>query len=373
MTFNKEFITKLKQNISLVELADEYTDLSKQYNDEWVGHCPHPDHHDPTPSFTIYNKNGEEKWFCFGCNTGGDCIDFINWITDMSWQESVIYLANKYDIPLPKDKHDKVYKRNKLISDKYRRDVKERAYNYLYSRGLNNDDIDKWNIGYDKYEDRIVFPMFNRFNNIIGFNKRRIKDDGNKYNKKYIHSPNSEIFKKSQYLYGTNNIDTKYEYIMITEGVMDVILADKYKLKNVVCTLGVALTKEHIPYLKSLNKTVVLIYDGDNKGQEAIKKASELLLENNIYCKTVSLPKNKDLADVALELKYKLPKYIESKMCTYGYYEAKNAIDEYNKNLYELKLKYQPIINNIMKKVPQQEKSTIQSFLENEIGLKVTN
>ena len=124
MAFNKEFITKLKQNISLVELVDEYTDLSKQYNDEWAGHCPHPDHHDSTPSFTIYNKNDEEKWFCFGCNIGGDCIDFISWITGMSWQESVIYLANKYDIPLPKDKHDKVYKRNKLISDKYKRDLK---------------------------------------------------------------------------------------------------------------------------------------------------------------------------------------------------------------------------------------------------------
>ena len=154
---------------------------------------------------------------------------------------------------------------------------------------------------------------------------------------------------------------------------MDVILATKYGLKNVICTLGVALTKDHIPFLKTLDKTIVLIYDGDAKGISAINKAAKLLLDNNIYCKTVILPEGKDLADISLEHKKDLYNYISSIMCTYGYYNAKNIIDEYNKELYELKLRYQPMLNNIIKNIPDQEKNTIKCFLENEIGLKVTD
>jgi DNA primase len=372
MSLPKEFIADLKRRIDLAELVDEYTDLTKGYDNDWFGCCPHPNHNDPTPSFHVRETSEGQKWFCFGCNTGGDCIDFIMWIEDMQWKDAIMYLANKYNIPMPKSKYEKEYKRNKMLANKYQKDIKERAYKYLYDRGLSNDDISKWNIGYDKYNDRIVFPMADKYGNIIGFNKRIIESK-NKHDKKYIHSPGSEIFKKSQYLYGTNHINKKHEYIIITEGVMDVILATKYGLQNVVCTLGVALTKEHIPYLKSLNKTVILIYDGDSKGIEAINKAANLLLDNDIYCKTVILPDGKDLADISLEYKYKLPNYIENSMCTYGYYNAKNAVDDYIKELYELKLRYQPIVNNIIKKVPNQEKNTIKSFLENEIGLKVTN
>ena len=372
MTFTKEFLAELKSKVSLVELADEYTDLTKELNDEWRGPCPHPDHSDSDPSFTIFLKNNEERWYCFGCDTGGDCIDFIKWISgdDMTWRDAVLFLANKYNVNLPTTKHDKEYKRNKLLANKYHKDLKERAYNYLYERGLNNDDSDKWLIGYDKYSDRIVFPMHDRLNNIIGFNKRTLEP---KSDKKYIHSANSEIFKKSNYFYGTNHISNKYEYIIITEGVMDVILATKYGLKNVICTLGVALTKDHIPFLKTLDKTIVLIYDGDAKGISAINKAAKLLLDNNIYCKTVILPEGKDLADISLEHKKDLYNYINSIMCTYGYYNAKNIIDEYNKELYELKLRYQPMLNNIIKNIPDQEKNTIKCFLENEIGLKVTD
>ena len=117
MTFTKEFLTELKSKVSLVELADEYTDLTKELNDEWRGPCPHPDHSDSDPSFTIFLKNNEERWYCFGCDTGGDCIDFIKWISgdDMTWRDAVLFLANKYNVNLPTTKHDKEYKRNKLF------------------------------------------------------------------------------------------------------------------------------------------------------------------------------------------------------------------------------------------------------------------
>ena len=138
MTFTKEFLAELKSKVSLVELADEYTDLTKELNDEWRGPCPHPDHSDSDPSFTIFTKNNEERWYCFGCDTGGDCISG----DDMTWRDAVLFLANKYNVNLPTTKHDKEYKRNKLLANKYRKDLKERAYNYLYERGLNNDDID---------------------------------------------------------------------------------------------------------------------------------------------------------------------------------------------------------------------------------------
>lgn len=369
MNLNKEFIDKIKNEINLKELVEEYTVLIYRGNNRWYGNCPHPDHLDKTPSFHIKNN----KWRCFACNKGGDCIDFIQWIhpNNLSWKESVIYLAKKYNIPIPEDKYEKEYERNKVIANKYSKDIGVEALNYLYSRGLSNDEIKKWNIGYDKYSNRIVFPLYNKNNKIVGFNKRIINN--NKNDSKYINSKTSDIFKKSSYLYGLNYINNKSEYIIITEGVIDVILSTKYGLDNVICTLGTALTKDHIPIIKSLNKTIVIIYDGDKVGKESTEKAAKLLLDNDIYCKTVFLPNNYDLADTSLKYRHKLKNYIESEMCTYGYHNAQNIINNYNKELYELKLKYQPQLDEIIKKIPKKEKNTIRSFIENEIGLKASD
>lgn len=368
MNFSKEFINKLKDKINLKELVEEYTVLIHGGKNYWYGRCPHPDHNDSSPSFYIKNN----RWHCFACNKGGDCIDFIQWVhpNNLSWQESIIYLANKYNVPI-ENKYEKEYKRNRLIANKYKKDIDVKALNYLYSRGLNNEDIKTWDIGYDKNSNRIVFPLHDKNDNIVGFNKRII--DNNKKESKYINSKTSNIFKKSHYLYGLNHINKEEKYIIITEGVMDVILATKYNLPNVVCTLGTALTKDHIPIIKSLNKTIVIIYDGDKKGKESIDKAANLLLDNNIYCKTVFLPNDYDLADISLKYRHKLKDYIESEMCTYGYYNAQNIINNYNKELYELKLKYQPQLDQIMKSIPKQEKNTIKSFIENEIGLKASD
>lgn len=367
MSFDKEFINNLKDKINLKELVEEYTPLIKG-NTYWRGSCPHPNHEDKTPSFFVKGK----RWHCFTCNEGGDCIDFLQWIGNMSFKEAIIYLANKYNITIPNDKYENQYKTNKKILNKYTKDINNvKALNYLYSRGLSNEDIVKWSIGYDKNQNRIVFPLFNKDNKVVGFNKRII----NKTQKeaKYINSKTSEIFKKSNYLYGLNYINKESEYIIITEGVMDVILSTKYGLNNVICTLGTALTKEHIPILKSLNKTIVIIYDGDNAGKLAIDKAARLLLDNNIYCKTVFLPKGYDLADISLEYRNNLKSYIESEMCTYGYHSAQTVINNYNKDLYELKLKYQTQLDQVLNIVPQQELVTIKSFVENEIGLKASD
>lgn len=369
MFLSKENIQKIKDTVDLKELVSEYTVLNKE-SCGWSGKCPFPNHNDDTPSFFIKQDKNKEYWHCFGCDTHGDCIDFIkNMYPDKTWTDAVLFLSNKYKIPL-NNKYEKEYKRNKLLANKYKKDIDNKALYYLYSRGLSNEEINKWTIGYDKITDRIVFPLYDRFNNIIGFNKRVIN---NSKEQKYKNSKTSDIFNKSSYLYGLNNINKDTKYIIITEGVMDVILATKYNLNNVVCTLGTALTQQHVPILKQLNKEIIILYDGDKKGKESIIKAANLLLENNLYCKTVFLPNNYDLADIALEYRYNLKSYIESETYTYGYYNAKNIINNYNKELYELKLKYQPLLDNTIKMVPDKEKNTIRYFLENEIGLKASD
>ena len=365
---DKETINKIKNTVNLKELIEEYTELNKSGHNTWIGKCPHPDHNDNNPSFSIK----ENYWHCFGCDKGGDCIDFIQWIhpNNLSWKESVKYLAKKYDIPI-NNKFEKDYNRNRLIANKYMKDMNVEALNYIYSRGLSNIDIEKWNIGFDKISKRITFPLFDKNGRIVGFNKRTISNNKNEV--KYIHSKNSNIFKKSNYLYGLNYINNKLKYIIITEGVLDVITATKHGLENVVCTLGAALTKDHIPILKSLNKTIIIIYDGDKKGIDSTMKAINLLSENNIDNKIVILPKDTDLAEISLRYKNKLKEYIESKTCTYGYYKIKNIIDDYNKDLYELKLKYQLLINDIYKSIPEKELVAMKSFIENEIGLKASD
>lgn len=383
MHFEKDFIEKVKESTDLFDLVKEYApDLKYTTRNVAQCKCPHPNHNDKTPSFTVYMDGN--TWNCYGCNAsnskssggeGSDCIAFIQWMNQgsMSWQDSVKFLANRAGIPLPDDDNRHIFDSNFRENNAYVNNLKKHpdALNYLYNRGLNDIDIDKWKIGYDEYFNRITFPLFDVSKNIIGFNKRIIKQNRESNEVKYWHSKNSEIFNKSKYFYGLHNINKKVKYIIVTEGVMDVIIADKYKVPNVVCTLGTSFSQEHIKVIKRLNLSPIIIYDNDNAGNSSTLKVMELLLENNIYCKVCKLPEGYDLGELCSQCKSTSNQYIEDNSYTYGYSQIKNIIDNYNKDLYELKLKYRPIIEESLSKVPIFEKNNIKAFLNEEIGIKV--
>ena len=373
--FPQVFIQKIK-NTSMLELAKRYTDLKKVGIGVWQGKCPHPKHNDSTPSFVVWEKTN--SWSCMGChngkkgenNYGSDTIAFMQWVEGLSWRAAVLKVAELNDISKPHEENDKKYKSNLSLSTKYEKALlnNQEALNYLNDRGLNGNDIKFWHLGYDGFNNRIVFPLFDKYKNIIAFNKRIIED--NTVNgDKYKNSPNSSIFDKSKYFYGIHALNPEYPYIRITEGCMDVILAHKYGLKNIVATLGTSFTEDHAKYIKKIGLTPVLIFDSDKAGEKALIKAMEYLNKEQVYCKIVRLPEGKDLADLSLEYKEHIEDYINTESMTYGYDKAKEVINLYNKELYELKLRLMPKVQHIIENIPESEKETIKTFLHDEIKI----
>lgn len=382
--FPQAFVQKIK-NTSMLELAKRYTELKKVGDGVWQGKCPHPNHNDSTPSFVVWEK--QNSWCCMGChngkkdkkgeknekggkNFGSDTIAFMQWIENLDWRAAVLRVAELNDIAKPNEANDKEYKSNAALAKKYAGDIlnKDDALEYLYNRGLEKKDILFWGLGFDAYQNRIVFPLFDKYKNVLGFNRRLLHIPPG-CGDKYKNSPNSKIFNKSNYLYGIHTIDPEFPYIRITEGCMDVILAHKFGLKNIVATLGTSFTEEHAKVIKKIGLTPVLIFDGDNAGEKALLKAMDYLNKEGVYCKIVRLPEGKDLADLSLEYKEFIEDYINTESMTYGYDKAKEVVNLYNKELYELKLKLMPKVKHIVESVPDTEKDIIKTFLHDEMRI----
>lgn len=375
--FPDEFIKELKDKTDLVQLVKEYTKLKKVSPGVWQGVCPNPNHQDDTPSFTVWQKTN--SWSCYGChsgkkgvegNKGSDAIAFLQWIENLQWRQAVIKLAEWNDIPLPTDKNQKEFKKNYNLNQKFRRDLykHEEILDYIYERGLDDIDIESWALGYDSYNKRIVFPLFSKYKDIIGFNKR-ITDSDSKDGKKYINSSSSEIFNKSTYFYGIHNLDNDCNEIRITEGSMDVILAHKFGVKNIVATLGTAFTEQHAKAIKKTGKTPVIIFDGDDAGDNGILKAISYFDALGVYCKIVHLPKGKDLADLSLELKFGIENYIRRNSVTAGYEQISKVVNEYHASLYTIRLEYIPRLEEIMKNVPKVEQRMLKSYIKDEMNI----
>lgn len=383
MRFSREFLDKLKDSVDLVDLASEYTELHKAGPFLYLGHCPHPKHNDSDASFRINTKTN--TWCCYGChsdkknkndgNYGSDCIAFVEWMNEgkMSWIDCIKYLADKIGMPLPVEKHEKQFDTNYKLMNKYSREMTDEALEYLYDRDISDNEIQQWKIGFDRNEQRIVFPLIDSYKNTLGFNKRLICKETKGISKKYIHSSDSEIFKKSNYLYGMHDIDNSFDYIILSEGVFDVILARKYGLKNTICALGTSLSETQIDVLARQNKEVIIAYDSDAKGIATMKKVMPLLESKGISAKLLILPEGKDLADMSMQLKHGIKNYVLDNSITYGYYNVQNAINDFNRDLYNLYNKYNIIFNQIKQEVPESEKNTIDVFIQHNVYNKELN
>lgn len=373
MYFDKEWLDKLKEETNLKELIEERTDivLKKAGVNRYMGRCPHPDHNDSDASFYIdLNKN---TWCCYGChsdkknsqegNYGSDCIALLQWLDNgkQNWAYYVKELAKRINMPLPEEKNQQLLMRNYKLCMKYYNSMTDEAYDYVYGRELENETLDKWYIGYDSYDKRIVFPLLDSYNNVVGFNKRLIDARTKGVKQKYIHSSNSEVFEKSKYIYGLNHIDKSADYIILTEGVFDVILPQQYGVKNTICALGTTLSEYQINLLAKYDKELIVAYDCDKKGLKTLKKIMPQLKAAGIRAKMLPLPEDKDLADLALQLKEDLLEYIMDNAMSYAYYQAKEIIKDYNKELFELNYKF----TNILKAVEfdEEDRDFIETYL----------
>ena len=356
MKFSKETIEKIKR-CGILRIANQYTEMKKS-GDFYIGSCPNPAHEDKHPSFVIQTKGVYESWRCYGCSDdrdGSDNIDFIRWINSkygkgMSFQEAVQYLANFYGITMEekRDKNESLYRYNLELCRKFQKKLNFEHTSYLFGRGLDLNDIEKWQIGFS--DERIMFPILSKSRNILGFIGRLMDEKGQE--PKYKNSSTSPIFEKNKVLYGLDKLNPKSEHILITEGVMDVILAHHYGLDYAVAPLCCHLSGHHIEIIKQLGKKPVLCFDGDIAGESGIRKAIFDMQQAEIKgVKVMQMPHGKDLADLANELKNSLSEYIEERIKSYSHFLLKDIADGIDAKLSNEIQKAIPKINEILNNI----------------------
>lgn len=371
---SKAFIDEVKSSVDIVELASQYADLKKVGDGIWQSPCPHPDHEDDTPSFTVWEKS--QSWACMGChsgrkdskykNYGSDCFAFVQWIEGLSWRNSVMALAEAAGISPEEDPLEPVYKDNYRKASAYHSNILPVARKYLASRGLDQKDAEKWMIGFDG--SRITFPLFDRYKRVLGFTNRIFIE---KEGAKYKNSPNSEIFNKSVYFYGIHNLDSEFKEIRITEGSMDVILAEKYGVKNVVATLGTSFTKSHVAIIKNLGLTPVFCMDGDLAGQKSAKKSIDILAEEGVYSKIFTLTDGMDMADFAIANKENTESIIAKEAVTYGQLMVNELVATYEAKMNEVKIQLYPELEKIIKEIPHKgERQVISDYVKERLNIR---
>lgn len=396
------FKAKVKAATNLKELVEEYTDMQVAGYNIWQGRCPHPDHDDSTSSFTVYyNKDGTWSWCCFGCSTekknvrngsyGSDCFAFMMWMSDykgskhkISWPEAVKLLAEKAGIPMEQDKYVEIYRINRMRAIGHHKNMFPFVKEYLYERGLDDQDINAWNIGFGsfketRYEDnkkieeeilRVVFPLIDRYGQILGSSRRKFGYETRKEIPKYWNSPNSDHFHKRSYLYGIHNYDTSFDEIRITEGQFDVILSQKYGVKNIMAPLGTAFGEEHARFLLKEKKTPCFCLDGDAAGQNATRKKVSMLADMGVYAKVLLIPEGMDMADMANKYQESLEDYICNNAMPYWQYVLNDKAIEYDSKVNELRAKILPDILKACKGVKSDKDNILlKSYLKERFGI----
>ena len=403
MNVTRELLTKLKKIDLRQFLFDKYDTRFVTINETTSNaRCPHPDHDDRNPSFSVWHdKEDNWYWCCHSChcdsknvkkkNYGTDIIALIQWLSDykgsthiLSFQEAVKIAARYAGIVIEDDKKtnpqyytiNKAYEKNLSLAQIWNNSLinyPNKAKDYLINqRKLNMDDIREWKLGFNG--SRIVFPLFNRSRKILGFSNRIIEDNGEA---KYINSPNSKVFNKSKYLYGIDHVDSTLNYIIITEGQMDVIAANKFGLKNVVATLGTAFTHDHATYLiENFKKieSIIFAFDGDKAGKKALVKAAEIAMKYGFSVNYVLLPENQDLYDFMLEYKEEAEKKFFSLYFPYYYKEFEEDIKEYDQFMTNFNNKVISKGRTLYAKYKNpKEKELMSLFIKNRFNLNILN
>ena len=327
-------IEKLKNQIDIVDIIEHFLPVKKMGANY---KCVCPFHDDRNPSMSI--SQSKQIFHCFACKAGGDAIKFVMDYEKLTYPEAIEKIAQISNFSLEYI-NDKVptQKENKHILEKanafYRSEFfkHEAAVRYIYSRGINDAMIEKFELGwagdsastirllqneniepkealevgivkqnekgiYASFIERITFPIYSHTTRLVGFGGRTISD----HPAKYVNSPQSMVFDKSKLLYGYHlakqSIFEKKQ-IIITEGYLDVIMLHYAGFTNAVAVLGTALTTSHLPLLKRGEISVVLCFDGDGAGINAAIKSSRLLSQNEIDGSVVIIKGGADPADM---------------------------------------------------------------------------
>lgn len=325
-------IEELKDRLDIVDIISEYISL-KRVGSNFQGLCPF--HSEKTPSFSVSRDRG--YFHCFGCHERGDAISFIMKIENLTYPEAIKFLAEKYGLVLEEtytskeniEKRKRLYEINSMAAKFYLKNLltHDLPQEYMKNRGLNKKVLNKFFLGYakngselynylksknitdedmlelglinvysgkivDKFQDRLIFPILNNKNKVIGFGGRTLND--NKI--KYLNSPESDIFKKRNNIYGVNIINKtrNQNKVLLVEGYMDVIGLYNHGIDYAVATLGTALTQEQARIVKRYANHIYIAYDGDTAGIKATLRAIDIFKNMDVQLSILEFPGKMD-------------------------------------------------------------------------------
>jgi len=335
MRFDDTFIDQVRSSISIVDLVGGYVRLQKKGKD-YGALCPF--HTEKTPSFMV--SEAKQIFKCFGCGAGGDVFKFVMLMENMTFPESIHHLAESQGIPVPqstKKSQDESEQRHRLLkileiaNHCFCRclEGKKEAISYLKARQITDDTIKQFSIGYappgqhllqeltkqgfdvkevlacglvkegtsgqyyDKFRNRIMFPIHDLSGKTIAFGGR-ILGDGIP---KYLNSPETVLYSKSRNLYPldlTRNEIRKRDFAIIVEGYFDCIIPFRFGIRNVVASLGTSLTENQVKVLGRYTRNVVTNYDPDSAGTAATLRSIDLFLEQGFRVNVLQLPTGED-------------------------------------------------------------------------------
>ena len=336
--YSDEIIEEVRAGNDIVDIISGYVKLTRR-GSRYFGLCPF--HNEKSPSFSV--SQDRQMYYCFGCHAGGSVFTFLMQYENYSFQEAVKYLAERSGVKLPEmeytqemrekaDRKAQLLEINKEAAKYYYMKLRQpqgaAGMNYLRGRALSDETMKNFGLGFadkysselyrymhakgysdqilsesglfhmderqgarDKFWNRVMFPIMDINNRVIGFGGR-VMGDGKP---KYLNSPETAIFEKSRNLYGLNIARrTRQNYLILCEGYMDVIAMHQAGFTNAVASLGTSLTSGHCSLLKRFKDRVLLIYDSDDAGVNAALRAIPMLRDSGIDARIVNLKPHKD-------------------------------------------------------------------------------
>ena len=396
-------IEEIKNRLDIVEIIRGYIKLQKA-GANYRAVCPF--HNEKKPSFFV--SPARQIWHCFGaCSEGGDIFKFVMKIEGVEFGDALRLLAQKAGVELKrqdpriKTERQRLYEISNLASQFFEKQLEagsagQEARKYLLARGIKDESIKKWRIGYapdiwqglsdflisrgynnqeiekaglslrstktgkhyDRFRGRIIFPIFDLSSQVVGFGARTLKKEETA---KYINTPATSLYDKSRILYGLNKAGIgirKKDACILVEGYLDVIMANQAGFENIVATSGTALTPYQLNIVKRYSDNLLTAFDMDIAGNSATKRGIDLAQSQGFNIKIVTMPENKDPADIVLEDLNKWQELVNQAKSIHDFY-FENTLLKYDKNTLEGKKEISKVLLPIIKRVPDKIEQTV--------------
>jgi DNA primase len=390
-------IDEIKNRLDIIEVIGSYIKLKKA-GANWRALCPF--HSEKKPS--LFVSPARQIWHCFGCGKGGDIFAFVKEIEGVEFGDALRILAQKAGIQLKRQppelrtERQRLYEICELATHFFEKQLEEskagkEAKKYLLARGINEESLKKWRIGYapdvwqglsdflnsrgyqkgeiekaglglsseqgsfyDRFRGRIIFPILDLNSQVVGFTGRVFKDRDKTEIAKYVNTPQTLLYDKSRILYGLDKAKVeirKKDFCILVEGNTDTIMVSQAGFENVVATSGTALTPFQLKILKRYSDNLFIAFDMDVAGDTATKRGIDLAQLQGFNVKVIVLPKDSDPADVISKNLKDWEKYVEKAKSILDFY-FESAFSKFDKDNPEGKREISKILLPVIKRIP---------------------